>query len=60
MLLQSLDNLGVDRAPFIGGFFLEVFVNRLRQPEIEPDHRLRKITLFHPVILLLCCAVSKY
>lgn len=47
MLLQSLNDLGVEGAPFIGGFFLEVLMNRLRQSEIKPDYWPGKITLFH-------------
>lgn len=54
MLLQSLDDLGVDGPPFLGGSFREFLVNRLGQPEIKPDYRLSEIALSHyPVILLL-------
>lgn len=53
MLLQSLDDLGIDRPPFVGGFLLEFIVNRLRQSKIEPDNRLREITLSHGLVILL-------
>ena len=53
MLLQRLDDLGVDGTPFVGGFLLQFFMNRLRQPKIKTDCGLGEFALPHDAVILL-------